>query len=207
MKTIDLSTWKRKAHFEFFTQFEEPYFGTVVSVDVTKAYKIAKKNNFSFFTYYLHKCVLATNTVENFKYRITPENQVVIHDTIGASATMMRTDETFGFSYIPYLESFEAFSQVTQQERDRIQNSQDLFPPQNPDNVIHYSAIPWLNFTALTHARFYAVKDSVPKISFSKVTEARGIKTMNVSVFVHHALVDGLHVARFFDVFQEVLNE
>ncbi len=89
MKTIDLSTWKRKQHFDFFTQFEEPFFGVTVSVDVTKAMRVAKEKGYSFFSYYLHKCVLASNQIENFKYRITPDNQVVLYDHIGASATQL----------------------------------------------------------------------------------------------------------------------
>ncbi len=206
MKTIDLSTWKRKQHFDFFNQFEEPYFGSIVHVDVTKALRVSKEHSYSFFTYYLHKCILATNAIENFRYRITQDNQVVVYDTIGASATMMRENETFGFSYIPYIKDFDEFTDTTQKEKDRIKQSNDLFPSVNPENVIHYSAIPWLAFTGLTHARIYKAKDSIPKISFGKITDIEGKKTMPVSIFVHHALVDGLHVSRFVQEFQDLLN-
>jgi chloramphenicol O-acetyltransferase type A len=30
--------------------------------------------------------------------------------------------------------------------------------------VIHFSAIPWLDFTSLSHARSYTFPDSCPKI-------------------------------------------
>jgi chloramphenicol O-acetyltransferase type A len=36
--------------------------------------------------------------------------------------------------------------------------------------TIHFSAIPWLNFTSLSHARSYTFPDSSPKISFGKMT-------------------------------------
>lgn len=206
MKKIDISSWKRKQHFEFFNQFEEPYFGLTVSVDVTKAMQVAKSNGYSFFKYYLHKCMLATNEIENFKYRITSDNQVVLYDDIGASATMMRENETFGFSYIPYVEDFSTFAQTAQKEMDRIMQSDALFPSEDPINVIHYSAIPWLDFSSLTHARMYKRKDSIPKISFGKVTERDGKKTMPVAVYVHHGLVDGLHISRFITLYQDLLN-
>jgi chloramphenicol O-acetyltransferase type A len=35
--------------------------------------------------------------------------------------------------------------------------------------TIHFSAIPWLNFTSLSHARSYTFPDSSP-ISFGKMT-------------------------------------
>jgi chloramphenicol O-acetyltransferase type A len=206
LKKIDISSWKRKQHFEFFNQFEEPYFGLTVSVDVTKAMQVAKKNGYSFFKYYLHKCMLAANETENFKYRITSDNQVVLYNHIGASATMMRENETFGFSYIPYVEDFNTFAQTTQKEMDRIMQSDALFPSEDPINVIHYSAIPWLDFSALTHARMYKRADSIPKISFGKVTERDGKKTMPVAVYVHHGLVDALHISRFITLYQDLLN-
>ncbi|GGG21383.1 chloramphenicol acetyltransferase [Dokdonia pacifica] len=206
MKTIDLSTWKRKQHFDFFTQFEEPFFGVTVSVDVTKAMRVAKEKGYSFFSYYLHKCVLASNQIENFKYRITPDNQVVLYDHIGASATLMRKNETFAFSDIPYAEDFNEFVTSLQKEIERIQESDTLFPPENPENVIHYSAIPWLNFSSITHARMFKAKGSEPKISFGKVTTQSEKKTMPVAIYVHHGLIDGLHVSRFIDVFQNLLN-
>ncbi|WP_299675203.1 CatA-like O-acetyltransferase [uncultured Dokdonia sp.] len=207
MKTIDLSTWKRRQHFEFFNQFEEPFYGVTVSVDVTKAMQVAKEKGYSFFSYYLHKCVLASNQIENFKYRITPDNQVVLYDHIGASATIMRPNETFAFSDIPYAASFDTFSKSVQKEIERIQQSESLFPPNNPDNVIHYSAIPWLNFSAITHARMFKSRGSEPKISFGKVIVVNEKKTMSVAIYTHHALVDVLHISQFIDIFQSKLNE
>ena len=32
---IDLSTWNRKEHFEFFCTFEEPFFGITTQIDMT----------------------------------------------------------------------------------------------------------------------------------------------------------------------------
>ncbi|WP_299216931.1 CatA-like O-acetyltransferase [uncultured Dokdonia sp.] len=207
MKTIDLSTWKRKQHFEFFSQFEEPYFGITVSVDVTIAMQKAKELDVSFFQYYLHKCILATNQIENFRFRITPENEVIVHDHIGASATIMRPNETFAFSYIPYEEDFDMFVKIVQKEIDRIQESDALFPVENPDSVIHYSAIPWLDFSAITHSRMFKAKDSVPKISFGKVSTKNDKKTMSIAIYIHHGLADGLHVSRFIAIFQNLLNK
>lgn len=207
MKTINLSTWKRRQHFEFFNQFEEPFYGVTVSVDITRAMHIAKEKGYSFFSYYLYKCVLASNQIENFRYRITQDNQVVLYDHIGASATIMRSNETFAFSDIPYAEDFDTFSKSVQKEIDRIQQSDMLFPPNNPDNVIHYSAIPWLNFSSITHARMFTSRGSEPKISFGKVIDTSEKKTMSVAIYVHHALVDALHISRFIAIFQSLLNE
>ena len=88
MKKLDLENWNRKGHFEFFTQFEEPFFGITAPVEVATAYEHAKNTQVPFFIYYLHKILAAVNTIENFKYRIQ-DNQVFIHEKIDTSALLV----------------------------------------------------------------------------------------------------------------------
>jgi chloramphenicol O-acetyltransferase type A len=209
MKTLlDLENWPRKEHFHFFRQFEEPFFGATVEIDCTKAYETAKALNTSFFIYYLHKTLVAVNTMECFRYRISGD-QIYINDRIDGSATIGREDGTFGFSLIEYHADFKIFEQTAVTEIERIQSTTGIFTRTfEEDNVIHFSAIPWLNFTSLSHARSYTFPDSCPKISFGKMTtSATGKRTMPMSVHVHHGLMDGLHLGQFVDCFQELMNQ
>ena len=205
MKILDLENWNRKGHFEFFTQFEEPFFGITAPVEVATAYENAKATQTPFFIYYLHKILTAVNAIENFKYRIK-DQQIIIHDRIDTSATIMREDKTFGFSYIEFHPDLEIFKKIASKEIARIQNTTGIITREYPENIIHFSAIPWLNFTGLTHARSFTWPDSCPKISVGKIFEENGIQKMNVSVTVHHGLMDGYHVSLFFEELQNQLN-
>ena len=209
MKTLlDIENWSRKEHFHFFRQFEEPFYGATVTIDCTKAYASAKALNSSFFIYYLHKTLEAVNATESFRYRITGD-QIYICDLINASATISRADGSFGFSLIEFNTNFELFNANALAEIERIQTTTGLFTRTfEDDNVIHFSAIPWLDFTSLSHARNYTFPDSCPKISFGKMTvHANGTRTMPMSIHVHHGLVDGLHIGQFVDYFQESMNQ
>ncbi|QIH39064.1 chloramphenicol acetyltransferase [Flavobacterium sp. Sr18] len=209
MKTLlDIENWPRKEHFHFFRQFEEPFFGATVDIDCTKAYANAKTLNDSFFSYYLHKTLVAVNTIEPFRYRIS-DDQIYICDQVNASATIGREDGTFGFSLIEYNPDFTVFATNTSNEIERIQSTTGLFTRTfNDDNVIHFSAIPWLDFTSLSHARSYTFPDSCPKISFGKMKIAdNGKRTIAMSVHVHHGLMDGFHLGQFVDCFQELMNQ
>lgn len=209
MKTLlDLENWNRKEHFIFFKQFEEPFFGLTVEIDCTKAYATAKELGTSFFAYYLHKTIVAVNTIESFRYRII-DDAIYIFDTIDVSATIMREDKTFGFSLIKYSPDFEVFATNTLNEIERIQNTSGLLTREFPDNnLIHFSAVPWINFTSLSHARSYTFPDSCPKISFGKMMIADDEKrTMPISIHAHHGLMDGYHVGQFVDCFQELMNQ
>ena len=205
---LDLENWPRKEHFQFFKQLDEPFFGITTTIDCTKGYEKAKQLETSFFVYYLHKTIVAVNRIESFRYRII-EDQVYIFDTIDVSATIMRDDSSFGFSLIEYSTDFDVFSSNTFEEIKRIKNTPGLFTREFVnENVIHFSAIPWVNFTSLSHARSYTFPDSCPKISFGKMmVDETGKRTISMSVHVHHGLMDGLHVGQFVDCFQELMNE
>ena len=207
MKTaLDITSWPRKDHFNFFRQFEEPFFGVTINADCTRAYSLCKTNNYSFFLYYLHASLKAANAIEPFRYRIDGE-KVFVHDVVNASPTINRPDNTFGFAYIEYRERFADFSTDAKKVIDNVRSSTGLLPSATGENVIHYSSLPWINFTALSHARSYSFKDSIPKISFGKMTEANGLRSMPVSIHVHHGLMDGYHVGQFIDLFQQAMNE
>jgi chloramphenicol O-acetyltransferase type A len=186
---------------------EEPFFGITTTVDCTKAYNSAKEFGVSFFVYYLHKTLLAVNAIEPFRYRII-EGDIYLFNVINASATIMREDETFGFSFMEFTENLRDFEVVVQSEISRIQNTSGLLTREFPENLIHFSALPWINFTSFSHARSFTFEDSCPKISFGKMMVSdSGIRTMSMSVHVHHGLMDGLHVGQFVDCFQELMNE
>jgi chloramphenicol O-acetyltransferase type A len=201
---LDLENWNRKEHFRFFSQMEEPFFGVTTTVNCTKAYQKAKDLGISFFIYYLHKTLQAVNKVENFKYRIA-NDEVYIFDAISASATVMREDKTFGFSYMEFSDSLSDFNQMANKEIQRIQTTTGLFTTEYPENLIHFSALPWVNFTSLSHARSFTWPDSCPKISFGKMIEENGKKTMAISVHVHHGLMDGYHVGLFLHELQQLV--
>ena len=209
MKTLlDLENWNRKEHFLFFKQMEEPFFGLTVEIDCTKAYATAKQLKTSFFTFYLHKTIVAVNAIESFRYRII-NDAIYIFDTIDVSATIMREDNTFGFSLIEYSPDYEVFAKNTSEEIQRIQNTSGLFTREFPNNnLIHFSAVPWINFSSLSHARSFTFPDSCPKISFGKMMIGNDDKrTMSMSIHVHHGLMDGYHLGQFVDCFQELMNQ
>lgn len=206
MKKINIDTWKRKDHFKLFSQFEEPFFGFVVNIDCTKAYANAKLANKSFFLHYLYRALKAANAIEEFRYRIL-DNEVILHDKASVSTTINRPNGTFGFGYFDDNEDEKIFIEDAQKAILEVQNTEGLTPSKPGASEIHFSAIPWVDFTSLSHARSFTFPDSAPKISFGKVIDKEGTKTMAVSIHIHHGLADGYHVGQFVEQFQKLMNE
>jgi len=207
MKKIDLVTWKRKEHFEFFSAMKSPYFGIVTQVDCTETYNFSKNNNESFFAHYLHKSMIAVNSVEEFGYRLL-DDEVVCFDEIHAGTTIARNDGTFGFAFIEFNPDFQEFNKNLQSEITAVQNSSGL-RLNNEDlkiNLIRHSTLQWNYFTGLLHPTDFNPKESVPKIVFGKFTEKNGKKMLPLSVEAHHGLMDGYHLALYLQEFQNQLN-
>jgi chloramphenicol O-acetyltransferase type A len=204
-KEIDITNWNRKEHFEFFSSFDEPFFGITTSIDCTIAMKKAKAIQIPFFVYYLHKTLAAINAVENFRLRIE-NKKVYLYDEIDASATIMREDKTFGFSFMKFHEDIQEFNKIAQKEIERMQTTTGIFTREYPENIVHFSAVPWINFTGLTHSRNFKIEDSCPKISFGKVVEENGKRIMSLAVLAHHGLVDGYHMGLFVGELQKLMN-
>ena len=165
----------------------------------------SKENGVSFFGRYLHDCMKAINHVENFKYRIE-DGKVIEYDRIHASATIMRNDKTFGFSFIDYHEDFNIFISNLETEKQRIKSSSELYPPKNGLDCIHCSAMPWVNFSGHKEP-VSGHLESVPKLAFGKASRMNDKLVMNVAITVNHALVDGYLVGLFSEKFQEYLNQ
>lgn len=204
-KELNIHEWPRKEHFIFFSKFSEPFYGITAKINCSTAYKKSKENGYSFFMYYLHKSLKAANSITAFKYRIEGD-KVYEYDVINASPTINRSNGTFGFSYLDYHEDFNTFCDLAAPRIEEVKNSKSLMPALSGENVIHFSSLPWIDFTSLSHARHFDFPDSCPKISFGKMTTVDGMQKMPVSVHVHHGLADGLHVGQFFEKLQELMD-
>jgi len=200
---IDLATWDRIATYNFFKDFTEPYHGVTVRLDCTETYRFAKDRGISVFFSLLHRTLKAAARVENLCTRIEGE-EVVRYHVLHGGAVVPRPNGTFGFGYFPYEEPLEGFVRTAMERAEVVKKRTDLERSKAP-NLIRFSALPWTDFTSLSHARNFAFKDSAPQVTFGKFAEEAGRKRMPVSIHVHHALVDGLHVGQFLQHFEELL--
>jgi chloramphenicol O-acetyltransferase type A len=153
--------------------------------------------------YYLYLSLKAANE-QGISYRIIDE-KVICFDSVGAGTTIFREDETYGCGYFPYNEDIEQFMQQAKTETERVKAEFGLkFPDPGPE-VIHYSTVPWVDFYAVNHARKFSASRSIPKITFGKITREGDKMWLPVDIHVNHALMDGFHVGKFVDRFQELL--
>ncbi len=116
---IDFENYPRKEQFKFFELNDDPIWGLTVEVDCTKTYETAKKNNYSFFQFYLHKALKAAIHTKEFRYRVE-NGQIYSYETLFGSSTIAKDDGTFGFAYFDYYEDFNKFSKYITAEIEKV---------------------------------------------------------------------------------------
>ena len=198
---IDLRTWKRRDHYLWFRKYERPFFSVTIDVDVTRAWNASRKRGApSFFLTSLFLMLNAANAVEAFRLRLRPRG-VWRHDRVAVGPTILRADETFGFARLEATRTLREFVTNGQTAIVEATTHTGLREPENAgDDIVFHSVLPWLRFTSFTNA-LPRKADSIPRIVFGRCARDGKRMTMPIAVEVHHALVDGLDVARFFEGF------
>lgn len=204
---LDTETWSRRDLFRLFSEYDAPSFNICADVDATRLLDFARARRLSSFVTYHYLSTKVANEVENFRYRLRG-GRVLVHERVNAGAVLLLADESFTFVYFDYTEDFRAFheSAVAIVERARTEPP-GLDAREDRDDLLYHSVIPWVSFTSISHARDSRRQNGIPKISFGKYREAGGRVLMPVSVEVHHALMDGLHVGRYFERLQGYFDD
>lgn len=204
-RKLDLSTWKRRPHFELYHKMAQPFFNVCAAVDVTKIWEQSRRDpSISFTLASLYIGSRAANSVEALRMRIRG-NEVWIHDVVHFGTTVIRPDDTFAFARVEHHDSFEDFARDGRKVLERARTSTGLVIPQGDDDEIYHSILPWVHFTAFSNP-IGGKADSFPRIVYGKVETTGDRRMMPVGVEVHHALVDGYHVGKFFEAFQGELD-
>ena len=204
---LDVTNWARRDLFEFFRGYDNPYFNVCARLDVTALLTLLRaRPGVSVSLTYHYFALRVANETEPFRYRLR-DGRVLVHEVIHGGTTVLLPNESFAFAYFSYEEDFGRFIGAAQRAVNLLRTGGDVFRPQANDDMIHFTTLPWVAFTSFAHARNWGTGDSVPKIAFGKFTEENGRVLLPISVEVHHALMDGLHVGRYLARLEEALAE
>lgn len=222
---IDLAHWPRREHFELYRKANEPYWGCCVNLEISELYQLSKKANFSFTAALLFAATHCANQIENFRYRLQGDD-VIAYETIHISNVFMRENKLFSFGYVEYRGDFQQHCADFKAKQKQAERAEQIALDQQSAqaDTLHFSALPWLNFSSMSHARTFGVGDSCPKISIGKFTATNSCLTpkeltgstehftdakrltVPFSVHVHHGFVDGYHMGLYIDALQDMLN-
>jgi chloramphenicol O-acetyltransferase type A len=204
---LDLTNWARRDLFQFFIGFDNPYFNICTRLDITEFLEcLHKRPGVGVSLAYHYFALRAANEVEPFRYRLR-EGKVIVYEVINGGATVLLPNESFSFAYFDYDEDFETFLSKAERAVIEAKLGGVPFSPSGKDDLIHFTTLPWVSFTSFAHARNWGREDSVPKIAFGKFITENERTLLPISVEVHHALMDGVHVGRYLARLGQLLEQ
>ncbi len=207
MKAFDVENWNRKTQFEFFKNYEDPFFNITANIEVSGLYNFCKQHNLSFSLACIYTALKAINEITEFKLRFT-KGRVYVFDEVHIGSTILNDDNTFSFCYFQNQSSLIEFDKNGKKLVENHKKGAKFEPNEAAIDVVHCTTLPWVSFTGFKHARNGDEgSKGIPKIVFGKLFDENEIKKIPFSVEVHHALMDGYHVSLLFQKMQQFIDE
>lgn len=201
MHKIDIQNWSRRGHFEFFKTFNHPHFNMCANVDLTKFKTYIKAHAFSTTTAIVYLIARAANAIPEFRQRMQSED-IIEHETVSPSVTILVENDLFSFCTIDYCSDFSIFADRAAKQIAAVKGNPTLKDPPGRDDLLYMTAIPWVSFTSFTHPMRQHPADSIPRFAWGKIFEEGNLIKMPLSVQGHHALMDGIHMGKFYEKIQ-----
>ena len=202
-KHIDMSKYPRLDHFRHFLTMNQPFISITVQVDISDWLPRLKASGCPFFLSFQYAVVRAANRIPEFRQRILNE-EIIEYDYCNPSYIVALPDDTYRYCNVNVNQPFSKYLEQSCIKQDAALHSEHL-EEEDEDilSLLFISTVPWLNYTeammpAYKSEKYLALEDG-------RVVER--VKTsIPVTLLVNHALIDGIHVGRFFDNLGEELN-
>jgi len=200
---IDLAKYKRAALYEAFKDREIPYFATTCNVEITKFKGYVDEMSLGFFIPISFLISKSINEISEMKHRII-DGELYEFDKVNPGYTILLADETFSFCDSCHFEKFEEYRKHSDEKIAQTKRFPDHRTEEKHD-MFFISNIPWFSFTSIVHP--YTEKySSVPVISVGKYFLQNNKLLLPIAIQVHHGLVDGIHVGKFYNALSDLCS-
>jgi len=206
MRIINLETWQRRVHFDFFKTMSMPHFNLTANVDITSFYPVVKQHETSFTVAVIYVLARVANEIPEFRLRIQ-DDQLVEYAVVHPSTTILVDEDIFSFCFFEFAEDFSVFSVNAAEQIESVKSNLKLEDPPDVDKYLFMTSIPWVSFTSMMHPISLNPADSVPRICWGKFFQQGDRLLMPLGVQAHHALMDGVHLGRYYEKVQAYLDQ
>lgn len=207
MELIDLETWPRKAHFQFFSGLSFPFYNVTSALDVTKFYPWVKERKQSFYYSLIYATMMVVNGLPDYLYKIR-DGQIVRHDHLDPSFVVMdEGTHLLKIVTVPFGGTLEEFCDRCVQY---VKAQKSPFPPAESearDDLVYISCLPWMSFTSLTNEMDINPDDSIPRVTWGKFEKREGRLQLPYAVQLNHRLLDGWHLSQLVNGVQAWIDQ
>ena len=108
-KEIDLNTWDRKEHFEFFSRNATPHYCVAFNIDVTNLLHFTRANKLSFYYSLVYLCTQTVNEIDAFLMETEDNKVYAIDQRIASFIDLAKGSTVFHVVCLPQQQDIFAF--------------------------------------------------------------------------------------------------
>ncbi|MDL2124008.1 MAG: chloramphenicol acetyltransferase [Deltaproteobacteria bacterium] len=201
MKKIDLDNYNRRGLFNSFKDRDILYFSTTCNIEIQNLKKFVKLRNISFFVSFSYIISVSVNRIPQLRHRII-DGELYEFKIVDPGYTVLLDDETFSFCDSKFFEDFHTYYEYAIARIEEVKNR----PDQNnadKNHMFFITSIPWFSFTSFVHP-YDKLYSSIPIITIGKYFEQGDSWLIPIAIQVHHGVVDGFHVGKYYDCLEEL---
>ena len=196
--------WARRETFDFFSRLSNPFYSVSFRLDVTRLYDFCKARGLSFYYALVYFSAQAINDTEAFSYALRDGELVKLPARKPSFTDLRKGEENFYIVTMPCGGTPEEFCRAAKEKSAAQHTFIDM--SQEGDDLIFLSCLPWLDLTALTNERDFDPDDAIPRLAWGKYVRREGRLELGYSVEVNHRFIDGLHIGRFAERLQALID-
>ena len=182
-RLIPLGTYPRRAHFAYFSQMAQPYAGLTVPVEITAFLKKLRQEGSPFFLSFLYCVCRAANRVPD---------------------PLALEDGTYCYCVQDGRGPFGGYLSRARRQQEAARVRRSLEDGEDSLSLLFLSTLPWVSYGAIGQPTPFPA-DSNPRITWGRWRQEGERVVLPVSLLCHHALVDGRHMAAFYQYLEEEL--
>lgn len=202
-REIALDGWRGAEAFRLFRGYGKPHYAVTSRVDVTRL--MSARERLGVFRCCLWAIGAGLHAVPELRMRFRGD-RVTLHDRIELSPAIALEGGGFGYAYIPWDADRASFDTTARERIAAVRAGAALDANTGVrDDVAYLSCLPWLDYTSLDNA-LPGPDDCIPRVSWGKIVPRDGGHDMAMTIEVHHALVHGEHVGRYFSEVQAAFD-
>ena len=205
---IDMETWPRKEHYQYYTTQLKTSYQVNVNLDVTELRQFCKERKLRFYPMMIYYIMKVINEIPAFRMAVNEKGELGYYDVSHPQYTIFHEDDcTFSDIWTYYDDDREKFYRDCVQDMENCKDIKGVKAKAGcPQAFTCISCVPWLHFTGVSHDTPGPGPFYVPVITFGKYEEKTGRYEMPFSVFINHAVADGYHTSMLINRIQEEIS-
>lgn len=205
-KEVDIENWKRKEHYSVYRTALKCGFSLTIKLEIASVIQFIKVRNYKLYPVMIYLIAKAVNTHVEFKMAKKGE-KLIVWDRVDPIFTILHPEtETFSALSTAYEDDLATFLDQYNKIYEAYEHDLRFSPAPMPENHFNISALPWINFEGFNLNIADFTDYFSPSFTLGKYQKVGEEVFIPLAIQVHHAVCDGIHVAKLIDTLQMACN-